>query len=160
MGHWLKTDGLTIRQMVDLPPVWLIGAILLVWGQAQVWPGGTIVLPGQSILSAAFFWCGLALMGWAIWSFRQARTSVIPHQTPVRIITSGPFRFSRNPIYLGDLMVLAGVILGQGAWPSVILLPLLMVILQRRFIAQEEARMKDNFGQEFAAYAQKTRRWL
>ena len=99
-------------------------------------------------------------MGWTIWTFRTHRTSVIPHQMPARIITEGPFRYSRNPIYLGDVMVLAGVIAGQGAWAALPLLPVLAVILKRRFIAPEEARMKENFGAEFANYAEKTRRWL
>lgn len=160
MADWMKTDGLTARQMIDLPPVWLVGCIVLVWVQTWAWPGGTVDLPGQGIIGGALFWAGIALMVWTIWTFRQHRTSVIPHQMPQRIITTGPFARSRNPIYLGDLMVLAGVILSHGAWPCLILLPALKVILERRFIAPEEARMKQSFAADFAAYAQKTPRWL
>ncbi len=160
MADWMKTDGLTARQMIDLPPVWLVGSILLVWLQVWVWPDAVFQFPGMRVIGAGLFWGGIALMAWTIWTFRQHRTSVIPHQMPQHIITTGPFARSRNPIYLGDLMVLAGVILNHGAWPCLILLPALKLILERRFIAHEEARMKQNFATEYAAYAQKTRRWL
>ena len=46
MADWLKEEKLTARQMVDLPPVWLVGCILLVWLQVWFWPGGTIAVPG------------------------------------------------------------------------------------------------------------------
>lgn len=160
MAQWMNANGLTGRQMIDLPPFWLVGCIVLVWVQVWLWPGGTLDLPLQAILGGILFWGGLGLMGWAIWAFRQHRTTVIPHQMPQTIITTGPFAISRNPIYLGDLMVLAGVILSRGAWPSLILLPILAMILQRRFIAPEEARMKQNFDPEFSEYVRKTRRWL
>lgn len=160
MADWLKTEGLTARQIVDLPPVWLMGCIVLVWLQVWLWPAATWDIAGMSALGAALFWGGLALMGWAILSFRAFATSVVPHQTPRRIISTGPFAFSRNPIYLGDLMVLVGVIAGQGAYLMLWSVPFLAVILVRRFIAPEELRMKENFGVEYEVYAQKTRRWL
>lgn len=160
MAEWLKTDGLTARQSVDLPPVWLMAGIALVWLQVWIWPQARWDIWGMSTLGAVLFWGGLALMGWAILSFRKHATSVVPHQQPKRIITTGPFAFSRNPIYLGDLMVLAGVVLGHGAYLMIWTVPALGVILARRFIAHEEARMKHSFGAEFASYAQETRRWL
>ncbi len=160
MGEWLKTDGLTARQSLDLPPIWLIGFILLVWVQVWIWPGGTWTHPVTSVVGTVLFWGGLALMGWAILAFRRHNTSVVPHQMPKAIITSGPFARSRNPIYLGDVLVLTGVILGKGAWPCLILLPLFKMILERRFIAPEEGRLKENFGANFDAYVKKTPRWL
>lgn len=160
MGEWLKTSGLTVRQSIDLPPVWLVGFIVLVWLQARIWPGGTFAQPILIIAGTVVFWAGIALMIWAIFTFRTHNTSVIPHQMPRTIITTGPFARSRNPIYLGDLMVLSGVILSKGAWPCLILLPLFVMILTRRFIAPEEARLKESFGADFAAYVEKTPRWL
>lgn len=160
MGQWFKTDGMSARQMVDLPPVWLVGFILLVWLQVWAFPGATYPHAILTVLGGVLFWGGIALMLWAILAFRAHNTSVVPHQMPRTIITSGPFARSRNPIYLGDVMVLGGVILSKGAWPSVILLPVFIMILSRRFIAPEEARMKQNFGAEFDQYVEKTPRWL
>jgi protein-S-isoprenylcysteine O-methyltransferase Ste14 len=130
MAQWLKTSGMTTGQKIDLPPIWLVGFICLVWLQASLWPGGTYPHPILNIAGGVLFWAGIALMIWAILAFRAHNTSVIPHQMPRTIITTGPFARSRNPIYLGDVMVLGGVILSQGAWPCVILLPLFIVILR------------------------------
>lgn len=160
MEEWRDTGRLTGLQMVDVPPVWLVGAILLVRVQATLWPGATrrfAITDGAGILLVA---AGIALMVWAIAAFRAHRTTVVPHNTPERIITSGPFALSRNPIYLGDVLVLTGVILWWGAWPSLVLIPVFVRILSRRFIAPEEARMKESFGAEFEAFAEKTPRWL
>lgn len=160
MAKWRDSDGLTARQMVDLPPVWLAGALALAWGQTQVLPGLTLPFAGARVAGAVLIGIGIALMFWAVAAFRRHQTSVVPHQMPVRIITTGPFGRSRNPIYLGDVMVLTGAILWWGAWPSFLLIPLFGAILTRRFIAPEEARMKQNFGAEFERYAEKTPRWL
>lgn len=160
MAQWLKTGNMTARQGLDLPPFWLMGGIVLVWLQVWLWPGATMPVPLLQTLGSVLFWGALAVMGWTIWTFRSHQTTVVPHQVPARIITTGPFAFSRNPIYLADVILLLGVILRYGAWPALVLVPLLAVILLRRFIAPEEARMKQNFGQEFDAYAAKTRRWL
>ena len=160
MAEWRNTQGLTARQLLDIPPVWLLGCILLTWLVAGVLPAASISHWALSYAGGALFWAGLALILWAVWHFVQQKTSAVPHTTPERLITTGPFAFSRNPIYLGDLMVLAGVCLSHGAWLALPLVPVLMAILSRRFIAPEEARMKHYFGAEFEAYAQKTSRWL
>lgn len=160
MGQWLETSGMTARQKIDLPPVWLVGFIGLVWLQAWLWPAATFAHPTLNIAGTFMFWAGIALMIWAILAFRAHNTSVIPHQMPRSIITTGPFARSRNPIYLGDLMVLGGVILSKGAWPCLILLPIFKAILERRFIAPEESRLKENFGADFGRYVEKTPRWL
>ncbi|NEK21071.1 isoprenylcysteine carboxylmethyltransferase family protein [Sulfitobacter sp. JBTF-M27] len=160
MAKWRETGNLTPFQMLDLPPVWLLGALLVAWAQV-------ILLPGLTHPFAFFRWAGallaglgIALMIWAIAAFRRHETTVVPHQTPARIIVTGPFAHSRNPIYLGDVMVLTGAILWWGAWPSLLLIPVFVSILTRRFIAPEEARMKESFGTEFEAFAEKTPRWL
>ena len=160
MAKWRDSGDLTAGQMVDLPPIWLMAMLGLVWGQTQVLPGLTLSLGPLRSVGAALIVLGIVLMLWAVAVFRSHQTSVVPHQVPVRIITTGPFRRSRNPIYLGDVMVLTGAVLWWGAWPSLVLIPVFVAILVRRFIAPEEARMKQNFGPEFDRYAEKTPRWL
>ncbi len=160
MGDWRDTANLSGRQMLDLPPLWLAALLVVVWMQTRLLPDWTVPGGLARIMGGVLVLAGLALMVWAIGAFRHHRTSVVPHQTPAALITTGPFAISRNPIYLGDVMVLCGAILWWGAWPSILVIPLFVWILRRRFIAPEEARMKQNFGPEFEAYAQKTRRWL
>ncbi|MFK7838106.1 MAG: isoprenylcysteine carboxylmethyltransferase family protein [Sulfitobacter sp.] len=160
MPRWTDTGQMTARQAVDIPPVWLLGALVLVWLVKSNLPGLVVPSSPARILGAVIAAAGVALMLWAIASFRHHQTSVVPHQTPQRLITTGPFARSRNPIYLGDILVLCGAVLWWGAWAALVLIPLFGVILQRRFIAPEEARMKQSFGAEFDAYAEKTPRWL
>ncbi|MGB3247000.1 MAG: isoprenylcysteine carboxylmethyltransferase family protein [Sulfitobacter sp.] len=160
MAEWLRSKDMTAGQRVDMPPVWLVGFIVLVWVQVRLWPGATAPQLLSRFAGILLFIGGLALMVWALWTFRRHATTVVPHQTPERIITKGPFARSRNPIYLGDVLVLTGGILWYGAWPSLLLIPLFVTILIRRFIAPEEARMKQCFGSEYAEFARKTPRWI
>ena len=160
MGNWRETKGLTARQALDMPPLWLLGALILVWMTANLLPGLTHRFLLAQLAGTALCLGGIALMVWALITFRSHQTSVVPHQMPLRIITTGPFAHSRNPIYLGDVMILTGAVLWWGAWPGLLLIPIFTSILVRRFIASEEARMKQNFGAEFDAFAKKAPRWL
>ena len=160
MAKWTDTGKMTAAQSIDIPPFWLLGALVLVWLSTRLFPALTVSFGATRFAGAVLCIAGVALMIWAVQSFRRHQTSVVPHQMPERIITSGPFRLSRNPIYLGDVLVLAGAVLWWGAWPAILLIPAFVFVLLRRFIAPEEARMKENFGTEFDAFAKKTRRWL
>ncbi len=76
------------------------------------------------------------------------------------LITSGIFARTRNPIYLGDALILTGLILIWDAVPSSILIPAFVLLIQTRFILAEESRLRDAFGDEFLRYTASTRRWL
>jgi len=160
MSKWTDTGDMTALQSLDLPPFWLIGHLLLAWATPKVLPALTLPFGIAKLIGGILILAGIALMFWAVAAFRTHQTSVVPHQVPTKIITSGPFARSRNPIYLGDVMVLLGAVLWWAAWPALLLIPLFMLIITRRFIAPEEARMKESFGAEFDCFAEKTPRWL
>ncbi len=152
---------MTLRQWIDLPPVWLLGALVLAWAQGHYWPlelsfGGA----WADFLGGLLVGGGVLLMLLAVYEMRRQRTTVIPHQEADRLVTSGIFKRTRNPIYLGDLLILAGFIL---RWDSVLALPLLPIfawIIERRFIIPEENRLRRKFRADFARYERKTRRWV
>ena len=79
---------------------------------------------------------------------RRARTTPIPHMQPSALVTGGIFGRSRNPIYLDEALVLAGLCLRWG-WPALILVPLFAAVITDRFIRAEEARLHDGFGPEY-----------
>jgi protein-S-isoprenylcysteine O-methyltransferase Ste14 len=160
MGKWTDSDKMAAREILDIPPVWLLGALVLVWIQATFLPFWTQGFGVSRMLGIVLIVLGFALMLWAAVVFRAHQTSIVPHQMPARIITKGPFSFSRNPIYLGDVLILTGAVFWWGAWPSLLLIPIFVMILVRRFIAPEEVRMKENFGPEFDDFSKRTRRWL
>ena len=146
---------------VDIPPVWLLGALALAWWQPRVLSMG-LSFGGswKAWVGAGLVLAGLGLMAMAFVAFRQHRTSVVPHQVPKALITTGIFARTRNPIYLGDVLILAGCILRWDAVLSVILVPIFVQLLVRRFILDEEARLQSKFPEEAQAYWVLTRRWL
>ncbi len=144
---------------LDYPPVWLGGALLLAWAQARLWP--MALAPAWLTAAGALLaLLGIGLLAAAALQFLRAGTTIVPHRMPAALITQGPYRFSRNPIYLGDALILAGLILWWQAWAMVWLLPAFVVVIDRRFVRPEEARLRATFGAAFDAYAARVRRWL
>ena len=103
---------------------------------------------------------GIVLMVLAGVQFRRKHTSVIPYIPTTAIIQSGPFRISRNPIYLADTLCYVGVaILLNTAWP-LFLLPLVLLVVHRGVILREERYLERKFGDEYNSYKLRVRRWL
>jgi len=145
---------------IDLPPVWLAVFLALAWLQGHRLPlgpsGGSLTeLAGGLAVGG-----GVLLMALAVIEMRRANTTVIPHRDAAALVTSGVFRFSRNPIYLGDALVLTGLILFWAAWPALVLVPLFGWLITDRFILDEERRLAARFGRTFEAYVARTPRWL
>ena len=151
---------LPFAKMIDMPPVWLALFLGLVWLQGTYLPVGPAPGPAVRLLGGALILGGLALILVAAWEFRRHRTTVVPHLAPDALVTSGVFALSRNPIYLADALILAGCALRWHAWPALLLVPVFMALIARRFIAGEEARLRAAFGEAFDDYARKVRRWL
>ena len=146
---------------IDIPPLWLFGFALLAWAQADYAPmglhfGGAWADFAGGVLVGG----GLVLMALAFAEFRRHRTTVVPHREAERLITTGIFTRSRNPIYLGDALILAGLILRWDAVLALPLVPIFVWVIEKRFILAEEDRLRRKFRADFARYCQKTRRWL
>lgn len=148
---------MTVSQWIDLPPVWLCAAAILVWFIGQIAPMDTAL---GDLLGWVLIGAGVALMLVALRDMRRAKTTVIPHQQPDALVTTGIFSKSRNPIYLGDLLVLAGLCLVWGALLALPLVRALWTVLTRRFIDGEEARLMTAFGDRFAVYTATVPRWI
>ncbi|MFA3917533.1 methyltransferase family protein [Ruegeria hyattellae] len=146
---------------LDIPPIWLVGFILIAWGQAR-WAAFRFSFGGvwADLLGGLCVGAGLLLMVLALLELRRHRTTPIPHRTASALVTSGIFSRSRNPIYLGDALILAGLILRFDAVLSLPLIPIFVWLLERRFVLPEEAALRRTFRADFARYERKTRRWL
>lgn len=152
---------MSLTKWIDMPPVWLAFFIALAWGQATYVPMGlSFGYTWAGLLGGLLVGGGLVLMALAFVEFRKARTTVIPHNTPSKIIQSGIFSRTRNPIYLGDALILAGLILRFDAVLALPLVPIFVWVIERRFIVSEEDRMRRTFRAEYARYEQKVRRWV
>ncbi len=146
---------------LDMPPVWLTAFAALAWVQARLLPMN-LSLEGAitDFLAAVLIGGGIILVALAFAEFRRHQTTIMPHETPARLIQSGIFKRSRNPIYLADVMILAGLVLRFDAVLSLVLVPILLWVLERRFVIPEENRMRRQFRTDFARYERKVRRWV
>lgn len=146
---------------IDMPPVWLAGSLALAWVQKTYYGFGLGFGPvWADLLGGLLVGGGLILMALAVYEMNRHRTTVIPHREAETLVTSGIFKRTRNPIYLGDSMILAGFILYWDAVLALPLVPLLVWVLEKRFIEPEELRLRRKFVADFARYSQQTRRWL
>jgi protein-S-isoprenylcysteine O-methyltransferase Ste14 len=142
----------------ESPPTWLLLMIALAALQARYLPLVDAGRPGR-IAGTVLIVGGLFIFTAALLQFRRHRTTVMPRETPVAMIDSGIYRLSRNPIYLADALFLAGAALWWDA-ASLLLVPLFVSIITRRFILGEESGLRAVFGAAFDRYAAQTRRWL
>jgi len=145
---------------LDLPPFWLALSLVLTWGLAKVFPQLTMTFPGQGWVALVLLVVGILLMVAAVLQMQRARTTFIPRQDPSAMVTGGVFRLSRNPIYLGDALVLAAMIVWTGSLPALVLLYAFPRFITEHFIKGEEERLRRIFGDEFEAWARRTRRWI
>lgn len=118
------------------------------------------LLHNTGAAGGVLFALGAIIAGWSLRLFRGARTTTVPGQTSANLVTSGPYRFSRNPMYVGLTMAYLGEagILNQ-VWPLV-LLPLTIAYLNWVVIPVEEAKLAEAFGEEYERYRVSVRRWL
>ena len=149
-----------LLKWIDLPPIWLAAVLGLVWGQARFFDLGLRFGAWAGPVGGILVVLGLGLIGAAIWEMRRHRTTPIPHHVPRALVTTGVFGLSRNPIYLGDVLILTGLILRWDAVLSLPLVPVFVWLIGTRFIAAEEARCAEAFGHQFEAYKSGTRRWI
>lgn len=141
----------------NLPPVWLVAFAGMAWAVSRLTAPGPVWLIWAG---AALVVAGLALAVWAALAFRRARTSIVPRQRPSALVATGPYRHSRNPIYLADLAILAGVALILRAPWALALVPVFQQVLLRLFILPEEAVLEQDLGQPYRDFRARVRRWL
>ncbi len=150
-----------MRKWIDIPPVWLLVFLLLSWAQARYFSFGLgFGTTGARFLGGLLVGGGLVLMALAAYEMRRQRTTIIPHRDADRLVQTGIFSRSRNPIYLGDLLILSGMILYWGAVLALPLIPIFLWVIEKRFVIPEENRLRRKFRADFARYANKVRRWV
>ena len=145
------------------PPIMLLialaVAIILDWAPPQ-FLAAPIGLNMQVLV-------GLLLAVGAVWltlvavrTFEREGTNVIPTRPALKVVTSGPYRLTRNPMYLGMTLFLLGISLVFSLEWGVIFTPLLWLVFDRFVVAREEAYLSAKFGADYQALLGRTRRWL
>ena len=142
------------------PPVIYVLFLAVAWLLEWLIP---IALP-QNLWTHYIGWglidAGVLLMLWAGLLMLWRKTTVNPYGKPARLLEEGPFRISRNPIYLADSLIYCGIALLWGSlWPW-LLLPAVVISMQRGVIVHEERLLTQLFGDDYRRYCGRVRRWL
>ena len=125
------------------------------------------LLSVKQILSGFWLYLGAAVIGASVILlvasarlFDQYGTTIKPFEESTTLVITGPFKYSRNPMYLGLVGILVGLAFVLGTATPVVVIPAFVWLITRRFIAVEEAALAARFGDQYAAYKARVRRWL
>ena len=155
--------GNPLRLLMYVPVPWVfVLAYLIGIGLEMAWPSGILTdMPGLSAAAGGvLFVIGAAIAGRSLFIFHRARTTTIPGRRSNELVMRGPYRFTRNPMYVGlSFAYLGEAGLLKQVWP-IVLLPLVLAYLNWIVIPVEEARLTEVFGAAYDAYRARVRRWL
>ena len=148
---------------VRFPPpfVYALG-VLAGWLANRRWRWAITDSPAawRSIVAVLFGLAWLALFVSAASLFRRAGTSLIPNKPTSAFVVSGPYRFTRNPMYVSMAALYLAATFALNSWWPLVLLPLVLLVIQRAVIAREERYLRQRFPEEYPAYCSRVRRWL
>jgi protein-S-isoprenylcysteine O-methyltransferase Ste14 len=144
------------------PPFIFLGFLVAGWGldralHTPAFPLDDMVRKG---LAVALIVLGLGLEGWAGTRFRQAGTNIVPYSPATALVTDGPYRFTRNPMYLGFALTYIGLAVGLNAPIALALLLPCLLVMSGGVIKREERYLEARFGRAYLDYKARVRRWL
>jgi protein-S-isoprenylcysteine O-methyltransferase Ste14 len=146
--------------VVAPPPLIYAGALALGLVANKLYPMAFLPRAVSRVLGLPLIFGGLAIGLLGFREMRRAETNVDPYKPATAIVTEGPYRFTRNPLYVGMMLVYSGITALFNALPAAMLLPLALAVMRRGVIEREECYLERKFGDEYLAYKARVRRWL
>ena len=135
--------------------VLLAGIVLHIFFPVRFLSGASSLATGVPSIAL-----GLILWTWAVGAMLRAGASPVPRHPATNLVTGGPFRYSRNPIYLAYTLAYAGISCLVGSVWSLALLPVALVLIQHLSVASEERYLEQQFGEAYRSYRARVRRWI
>ena len=148
------------RKRKIIPPFYLTAALIAMTALHYLAPVAHFAAPPFAYLGLVPLIGGIVMAATASNSFRRAGTPVIPFERSTVLVTRGWFRYTRNPMYLGMVLILFGVALLFGTLSTLLPIPLFAWAIQRNFIVGEEHFLEEIFGAQYLDYKRQVRRWL
>jgi protein-S-isoprenylcysteine O-methyltransferase Ste14 len=143
-----------------IPPVYFVATLAAMAAFHFLAPIAQFIEPPYSYFGLLLLLGGIVMAAAASRAFRRAGTPVIPFERSTVLVTGGLYRITRNPMYLGMLLILVGVALMFGTVSTLLPIPAFVWVIQRNFIRGEERFLEDLFGEEYLGYKRQVRRWL
>ena len=143
-----------------LPPLIALASLGLAYAVHLAVPTPRLAPPPWNVAGLAVVAAGLALVAAAVGRFRARGTTWHPWQVPAAMVREGPYRFTRNPMYLGLTLVVLGLAVLVGTLAMFLAPPLFVLAIGRWVIPWEEQALEGAFGDAYRAYRAKVRRWL
>ena len=142
------------------PPLILLSCVLLGAWLHWIYPVHLAAAPLRWIIAGLLVFTGIAVILYCAWIFRKRNINIEPWKKTSHLITSGIYRFSRNPIYLSFVIVgLGAAFAANSIWIALLMVPLVLII-NRIVIAKEELYLEEKFGDEYRSYKKQVRRWI
>jgi protein-S-isoprenylcysteine O-methyltransferase Ste14 len=146
--------------VVAPPPLIYAGALALGLVANKLYPMAFLPRAVSRVLGLPLIFGGLTIGLLGFREMRRAETNVDPYKPATAIVTEGPYRFTRNPLYIGMTLVYSGITALFNAFPAAMLLPLALAVMRGGVIEREERYLERKFGDEYLAYKARVRRWL
>jgi protein-S-isoprenylcysteine O-methyltransferase Ste14 len=143
-----------------LPPVYFLLALVAMAALHYLVPIAQPISSPIRYTGIVLVVSAIALVLWAAFLFRRAGTTIKPFQESSALIASGPYRITRNPMYVGMAGALLGIAILLGSLAPFLVVPAFAALIQSKFIRAEEAALESTFGDVFRDYKSKVRRWL
>lgn len=145
------------------PPILFVAGLALGWAVGWWFP--IPILPAGLravglVAGWSFIGLALALVGWAMGTFRLMKTGIYPNQPATSIVARGPYRFTRNPMYVGMTAISVGTALVVNSMWMIVTLPVVIWLLTVLVIRREEAYLSSAFGSSYDEYRRTVRRWI
>jgi protein-S-isoprenylcysteine O-methyltransferase Ste14 len=156
----VTSPGRDIPGVIAPPPLIYLGGLAIGFVLEALLPGGSFPGHVHHVVGALALLLGLGLLGWWMRSFRRADTPMPPWEPTRTLVTDGPYRLTRNPAYLADVLVYAGIALLADAPWALLPLPLVVLLIDRGVIAREESYLEGRFGSAYLDLKARTRRWI
>lgn len=147
-------------EKLKLPPGLFIFSIILAIIADRFWPIIKLITRPYSYIGILLMFSGLYLMVWGGMTMRAHRTTVEFRKSPTTLITIAPFNFSRNPGYLGQLLLVLGVAVLLGSLSPLFILLIDFLILNWIVLPIEEQNLEQTFGAQYLEYEKRVRRWI
>lgn len=144
----------------DLPPMWLLLALLAMLGLHFTWPLGVWLRTPWTLVGWGVLTASAVLAAGSALRFTRAGTGVKPFSPATVLVAAGAYRWTRNPMYVGLVGIVAGVAIVLGTASPAAVPPLLWLVLDRRFVRREEEFLRQRFGADYEAFCARVRRWL